>query len=222
MSGQHRVSTAEPVLFLADGVARTFDYSRRTEAEDWWASTDFLPIVHEHNSKVSGDDSFNRPELQPLREAYAAGLFAWILGEQHKVRVKLDKDRFPDFHLDRAGQTLSFELVEAYRPGVRRAAEYREAAKRRAAGLPEELTEFDPVQDETTLRLRSPRQWKRKRPNTTAMRPICSSTSISGSSINRRCRWSNSPSWRSHGLQSFPKSDSCGVQMQSGVRPSLR
>jgi hypothetical protein len=90
--------------------------------------------VHEHNSKVPGDDSFNRPELQPLREAYAAGLFAWILGEQHKARVKLDKDRFPDFH--------------AYRPGVRRAAEYREAAKRRAAGLPEELAEFDPVQDE--------------------------------------------------------------------------
>jgi len=117
--------------------------------KDWWASTDFLPIVHEHNSKVSGDDFFNRPELQPLREAYAAGLFAWILGEQHKVRVKLDKDRFPDFHLDRDGQTLSFELVEAYRPGVRRAAEYREAAKRRAAGLPEELAEFDPVQDET-------------------------------------------------------------------------
>ena len=191
--------------------------------KDWWASTDFLPIVHEHNSKVSGDDFFSRPELQPLREAYAAGLFAWILGEQHKVRVKLDKDRFPDFHLDRDGQTLSFELVEAYRPGIRRVAEYREAAKRRAAGLPEELAEFDPVQDETNA---SPAiaeaMEKRKRPNTTALRPICASTSISGSSINRRCRWSNSPSWRSHGLQSFPKSGSCGVQMQSGVRPSLR
>ena len=97
MSGQHRVSTADPVPFLAEGVARTFDCSRRTEAEEWRASTDFLPIVHERNSKVSGDDFFNRPELQPLREAYAAGLFAWILGEQHKVRVKVDKDRFPDF-----------------------------------------------------------------------------------------------------------------------------
>ena len=63
----------------------------------WWPSRDFLPVVLEHNSKVSSDDFFNRPELQPLREAYAAGLFAWILGEQHKVRVKRDKDRFPDF-----------------------------------------------------------------------------------------------------------------------------
>lgn len=50
---------------------------------DWWASTDFLPVIYEHNSNVSGDDFFNRAELQPLREAYAAGLFTWILGE-HK------------------------------------------------------------------------------------------------------------------------------------------
>jgi len=116
--------------------------------KDWWASTDFLPVVHEHNSKVTGDDFFNRAELQPLREAYAAGLFTWILGERHKVRVKLDSDRFPDFQLECDGKVLPFELVEAYRPGERRGAEYKEAAKRKAAGLPELVEAFDPIEDE--------------------------------------------------------------------------
>jgi hypothetical protein len=113
---------------------------------DWWLSKDFLPVVIEHNSKVPGDDFFNRADLQPLREAYAAGLFAWIVGERHKVRIKLDAAQFPDFQLEREGKVLPFELVEAYRLGERR--EYKEAAKRQAAGLPEKLEEFDPVEDE--------------------------------------------------------------------------
>jgi hypothetical protein len=116
--------------------------------KDWWASTDFQPLVYEHNSKISGADFFNRAELQQLREAYAAGLFAWILGERHKVRVKLDSDRFPDFQLERDGTVLPFELVEAYRTGERRGAEYKEAEKRKAAGLPDRLDAFDTVEDE--------------------------------------------------------------------------
>jgi hypothetical protein len=45
-------------------------------------------------------------------------------------------------------KVLPFELVEAYRPGETRGAEYKQAAKRKAAGLPERLEQFDPVEDE--------------------------------------------------------------------------
>lgn len=65
-----------------------------------------------------------------------------------KIRVKLDSYRFPDFQLECDGKVLPFELVEAYRPGERRGAEYKEAAKRKAAGVPERFEEFDPVEDE--------------------------------------------------------------------------
>jgi len=37
---------------------------------------------------------------------------AWIVGGQHKVRFKLDKDRFPDFQLERDGQRCLSELVK--------------------------------------------------------------------------------------------------------------
>lgn len=116
--------------------------------KDWWLSTELLPTVIEHNAKVPSDDFFNRGELQPLREAYAASLFAWIVGERRKVRIKLDAAQFPDFQLERDGKAVPFELVEAYRPGERRGAEYKGAAKRRAAGLPERIEEFDPIEDE--------------------------------------------------------------------------
>jgi hypothetical protein len=75
--------------------------------KDCWVSTDFLPVVYEHNFKVSGDDFFNRAEYNPLREACAAGLFTWILGERHKVRVELDSDRFPDFQLECDGKGIA-------------------------------------------------------------------------------------------------------------------
>jgi hypothetical protein len=60
-------------------------------------------VVLKHNAGVASDDFFNQPDLPPLREAYAAGLFAWIVGERHKTRIKLDDDRFPDFQLERDG-----------------------------------------------------------------------------------------------------------------------
>jgi hypothetical protein len=43
---------------------------------------------------------------------------------------------------------VGFELVEAMEEGRRRADEYREAARRKAAGLPELIEHFDPAEEE--------------------------------------------------------------------------
>jgi hypothetical protein len=101
-------------------------------------------MVQKHNEAIPSDEFFGRPEYQPLREAYAGGFFSWILAQQQSVLVKLDADRFPDFDLRLGGELVGFELVEAGRLGRRRAEEYREDARREAAGLPPRLEEFDP------------------------------------------------------------------------------
>jgi len=120
---------------------------RRPPAEwfnRWWHPAEFFPMVQKHNEPIPSDEFFARPEFQPLREAYAAGLFSWILAQERSVLVKLDADRFPDFDLKLHEGEVRFELVEANQPGRRRTEEYREAARREAAGLPERIETFDP------------------------------------------------------------------------------
>lgn len=120
---------------------------RRPPAEwfnRWWTAADFFAMVHKHNEAIPPVDFFDRPEFQPLREAYAAGFFSWILAQERPVLVKLDADRFPDFDLKFNDTVVGFELVEADRPGRRRTEEYKEAGRREAAGLPEKLENFDP------------------------------------------------------------------------------
>jgi len=114
----------------------------------WWEPKEFFTVVREHNQQVPEVDFFERAELQPLREAYAAGLFATILAEEHAVSLRLQRERFPDFDLRIDDQVLPFELVEADRPGRRRGDEYRGAARREAAGFPPKIEEFDPQLEE--------------------------------------------------------------------------
>lgn len=116
----------------------------------WWQPQEFFTTVLKHNQRVPEVDFFECAELQPLREAYAAGLFATIRAEQGgPVALRLQRDRFPDFDLRvENDQVLPFELVEAYRPGRRRGEEYKEAARRKAEGLPPVLEEFDPEAEE--------------------------------------------------------------------------
>lgn len=92
--------------------------------------------MREHNQRVPEVDFFERAELLPLREAYAAGLFATILAEERAVTVRLQKDKFPDYDFRIEDRVLSFELVEADRPGRRRGEEYKEAARGKAEHLP--------------------------------------------------------------------------------------
>ncbi len=89
-----------------------------------------------------------RTELKPLREAWAAARYATILAQDRPVSVNLERDRFPDFNLRVRDELQCFELVEADREGRRRGEEYRRAAAREEAGLPPELEEFDPWEEE--------------------------------------------------------------------------
>ena len=116
--------------------------------ERWWPPLEFLTVVHQHNRDVPSEAFFARADLQPLREAYAAGLFATILSGTQAVALRLRRDRFPDFDLRTGERIQAFELVEADRPGRKRGDEYKEAARREAKGLPSSVEHFDPDAEE--------------------------------------------------------------------------
>lgn len=118
-------------------------------------------MVQNHNGRIPPAD-FWRSEFQPLREAYAAGLFSWIRAQQQQLVVKLNRDRFPDFDLKSENSVVAFELVEAMEQGRRRADEYREAARRKAAGLPELIEHFDPAEEEQSAILAIERAVEKK------------------------------------------------------------
>lgn len=61
----------------------------------WWSPAEFFPMVQKHNESIPSYDFIARPEFQPLREAYAAGFFSWILAQTRPTLVKLDADRSP-------------------------------------------------------------------------------------------------------------------------------
>jgi hypothetical protein len=113
----------------------------------WWSPPEFFATVKKHNDAIPELDFFANPKLQPLRGAYAAGFFSYILAQARSVLVKLDADRFPDFDLRFDKNIVGFELVEADQEGRRRTDEYREAERRKSAGLPEEMEFFDPVEE---------------------------------------------------------------------------
>jgi hypothetical protein len=116
---------------------------------EWWEPAEFFEAVYRHNGGVPAVDFFARDQLKPLREAYAAGFFSLILAQQGwPIAVRLDSERFPDFQLRQGDEVVPYELVEAYPPGERRGDEYKEAARRKAEGLPEVLKEFDPEAEE--------------------------------------------------------------------------
>jgi hypothetical protein len=87
---------------------------------------DFLAIAKE-SELVPNDRFFNDPTLKPLQEAWAAGHFA--LGLQHfydSIEIRLDSDRFPDFHLCIDGKTYEFEFTVAEKPERMIGKEYKE------------------------------------------------------------------------------------------------
>lgn len=87
---------------------------------------DFLNIVRE-SEPVPDDRFFNDPFFKPLQEAWAAGHFA--LGLQHfndSIDIRLDTDRFPDFHLRIDRKTYGFEFTVADKPERMIGKEYKE------------------------------------------------------------------------------------------------
>jgi hypothetical protein len=85
--------------------------------------------------------------LKQLREALAAAVFADIRSTHSARRIRLERDRFPDFQIGTDQGNEPFELVEADRMGRQRGKEYREAAAREAAGRPPESELFDAVEE---------------------------------------------------------------------------
>lgn len=86
----------------------------------------FLSIVQEAKS-VPNDRFFNDPVYKPLQEAWAAGHFALGLEQLHgPTEVRLDPDRFPDFHIRLDGREHGFEFTTAEKPERRRGSEHKE------------------------------------------------------------------------------------------------
>lgn len=113
----------------------------------WWGAAEFAAAVDAHKQTVPVVEFMCRPQLKPLREAWAAARFATIRSQDHPVSIRLERDRFPDFHLRVRNETQCFELVEADHPGRRRGDEYRAAAVREIAALPPEIEHFSPDEE---------------------------------------------------------------------------
>lgn len=76
---------------------------------------------------VPDDRFFNDPIYKPLHTAWAAGCF--VLGLErlygHPAEVRLEPNRFPDFHVRQRGQEYEFEFTTAGKPESRRGTEYK-------------------------------------------------------------------------------------------------
>lgn len=118
--------------------------------EKWWEPRAFLEQVLRRQHQIAPEDQITRPEFRRLLEAHVAARFAVVHAqlEPTEVRLRPEADRFPDFEVKLAQRTVPFELVEAYRTGSRRDEEFKRAAERRTAGLPEAVEYFDPDKEQ--------------------------------------------------------------------------
>ncbi len=117
---------------------------------DWWEPNELLTAVEIHRRRFRFFEDMYRPELQPLREAWAASKFAKIRSQHRPIFIKLGSDRFPDFFIRENQEINCFELTEAYHEGRRRNDEYRLAAKHKLEGKPSEVELCDVGEEEDT------------------------------------------------------------------------
>jgi hypothetical protein len=98
-------------------------------AERWWNPPELLAEVRNKMDAMPGDALMGNPG-KPIREAWAAALFATIRHSSCPCVVRLADGQFPDFGLreDHSGVVLNFELTEADKAGRRRYSEYRDGA----------------------------------------------------------------------------------------------
>src|SRR5436853_7789955 len=85
----------------------------------------FLSVVRSA-APILDDRFFNDPVYKPLHEGWAAGHF--VLGLERlygPAEVRLDPDRFPDFHVRQNGSEYGFEFTTVDKPERRRGAEYK-------------------------------------------------------------------------------------------------
>ncbi len=100
----------------------------------------FLEVLKELAS-IPDDVFFNDPAYKPLYEAWAAGHFALGFEQLYNhVEVRLELDRFPDFHLRVSGREYDFEYTTTDKPERKRGKEYKERRK-----TPLLLTPYQPA-----------------------------------------------------------------------------
>src|SRR5262249_16957907 len=100
--------------------------------EEWWEPAELLRAARAVMSAMPADEFFRRSDMRTIREALVAGEFAALRpwNRDWTVRPIHERERFPDFQMLSGAHILSFETVEADRPGRRRGDEYVEAAQR--------------------------------------------------------------------------------------------
>lgn len=114
----------------------------------WWTPPDLLEAVRGHNLTVPQVHLFNRPQLKPLLETYAAAKFATVLSQDRHVEVRMSTGPFPDFLLQVRGEVQQFELTEADHAERRRGDEYGAEAAAAAEGMPASVEYHDIDADE--------------------------------------------------------------------------
>jgi hypothetical protein len=97
----------------------------RSACEQWQRPEELLSRCEKLMASMSGEDFFNQPGLDFIREGWAAAMF----GQARKadaVRLVPEATRWPDFEIRLNERVGSWEVTEADIPGRRRGQEYRD------------------------------------------------------------------------------------------------
>ncbi len=114
----------------------------------WWEPAELLAASNVRRQRFQFFEDMYRSKLKALGETWAASRFAMILSQDRPVSIRIEPDRFPDFHLRVRNESSPFELIGADHEGRQRDKEYRIAAARKAKGLPPVIEQCDPGEEE--------------------------------------------------------------------------
>ena len=95
----------------------------RAALERWQRPEEMLRHYEEIRGAMTGEEFFNQPGIQFVRDAWAAATLGTARSAE-EVRLIPEPERWPDFALRRNGMTEQWEVTEADIPGRRRGEEY--------------------------------------------------------------------------------------------------
>ena len=97
----------------------------RSGFEQWQRPEELLSCCEKLMNSMNGEDLFNQPGIEFIREGWAAATFGKAR-EADGVRLVAATDRWPDFEIRLNERVESWEFTEADVPGRRRGQEYRD------------------------------------------------------------------------------------------------
>jgi hypothetical protein len=100
-------------------------HQHRSALEQWQAPNAMTSRCTELMGTMTGDELFNQPGIEFIREGWAAGTFG-VARKAEAVRLIAVIERWPDFEIRVGGEVASWEFTEADVPGRRRGQEYRD------------------------------------------------------------------------------------------------